>query len=63
MHKHEYCCNIAMESSHTHSRFNKERIQLCCMVWFVVSEKQGKQELLHHYRYIMDIADQIASQE
>ena len=33
------------------------------MVWFVVCEKRGMQELLHHYRYIMDVADQNALQE
>ena len=34
-------------------------------VWFgfTDNEKQGMQELLHHYRYIMDIADQNALQE
>jgi hypothetical protein len=34
-----------------------------CLVWFVVSEKQGNQELLNHYMIITNIADQNALQE
>ena len=34
-----------------------------CLVWFVVSEKWGKWELLNHYRIIMNVADQNAIQE
>jgi hypothetical protein len=34
-----------------------------CFVWFVVSEKQGKQELLNHYRIITNVADQNALHE
>ena len=34
-----------------------------CLVWFVVSEKRGKWELLNHYRIIMNVADQNAIQE
>ena len=33
------------------------------MVWFVVSEKRGRQESLNHYRIIMNVADQNALQE
>jgi hypothetical protein len=33
------------------------------LVWFVVNEKQGKQELLNHYRIITNVADQNALQE
>ena len=47
----------------THSCFNKERIQLCCLVWIVVNQKQGKQELLNQYWIIMNTADQNDSQE
>ena len=34
-------------------------------VWFgfIVSEKQGKQEYLNHYRIVMNVADQNALQE
>ena len=39
------------------------RKRLNCFVWFVVSEKRGKQEILHHYRIIMNVADQNALQE
>ena len=33
------------------------------MIWFVVSEKQGKQELLNQYRIITNLADQKDLQE
>ena len=36
---------------------------LNCFVWFVVSEKRGKRELLNHYRIITNVADQNALQE
>ena len=47
----------------THSCFNKERTQLLCLIGFIADEKQGKWELLNHYRAITNIADQNALQE
>ena len=48
--------------THTRSCFNKERIEFFG-VWFVVCEKWGKQEMLHHYRIIMNVANQNALQD
>ena len=54
-----YCSNGEL----TCSCFNNERIQFWCWVWFVVSEKWGKQESLNHYRIFMNVADQEVLQE
>jgi hypothetical protein len=58
-----------MQQLRTHtlpSQQGKDSIVVFGLGWFVVNEKQGKQESLNHYRIIMDmhnVANQKALQE
>ena len=45
------------------SQQEKDSIVVFGLGWFVVNEKQGKQESLNHYRSIMDVTHKKALQE
>ena len=63
-----HCCtnmnsDVCNNGKLTPSGLNREGTQLWCLGWFVVNEKQGKQESLNHYNIIMDVFNQNTLQE